>query len=58
MHENKLEAVRAFCRKNKLDKIVWDGGEAKIGIVTLGKSYLDTRLALDELGIKQKEAKN
>ena len=56
MHEYKIDAVRAFCRANKLDRAVWHGGNAKIGIVTVGKSYLDTRLAFEELGIDETEA--
>ena len=56
MHEYKLDAVREFCRKNKLDRIIWNSGSAKIGIVSVGKSYLDTRLALDELGIDKNRA--
>ena len=56
MHEYKIDAVRAFCRANKLDRAVWHGGSAKIGIVTVGKSYLDTRLAFEELGIDETEA--
>ncbi|MBC8257472.1 MAG: indolepyruvate ferredoxin oxidoreductase family protein [SAR324 cluster bacterium] len=56
IHEYKLDAVRAFCRANKLDRIIWSGGKAKIGIVTVGKSYLDTRLAFEELGIDESEA--
>ena len=56
MHEYKIDAVRAFCRENKLDRAVWHGGSAKIGIVTVGKSYLDTRLAFEELGIDETEA--
>jgi indolepyruvate ferredoxin oxidoreductase len=56
MHEYKMDAVRAFCRVNKLDRAVWQGGSAKIGVVTVGKSYLDTRLAFEELGIDETEA--
>ena len=56
MHEYKMDAVRAFCRANKLDRTIWQGGRAKIGVVTVGKSYLDTRLAFEELGIDEIEA--
>jgi len=56
MHEYKMDAVRAFCRANKLDRTIWQGGRAKIGVVTVGKSYLDTRLAFEELGIDETEA--
>ncbi len=58
MHEFKIDAVRAFCSTNRLDRTIWPGRNAKIGIVTVGKSYLDTRLAFDELGIDETEAEN
>jgi len=54
MHEYKRFAATAFARANKLDKIVLAGGKKpKLGIVTTGKSYLDVRQALDELGIDE-----
>jgi len=56
MHLHKIEAVRAFSRVNKLDRTIWNGGDAKIGVVSVGKSYLDTMLALDELGIEEQDA--
>ena len=56
IHEYKVDAARAFCRSNKLDRTIWQGGIAKIGVVTVGKSYLDTRLAFDELGIDEIKA--
>ncbi len=56
MHLHKIEAVRAFSRVNKFDRTVWNGGDAKIGVVSVGKSYLDTMLALDELGIEEQDA--
>src|SRR5690606_30793774 len=44
----------AFVRANKLNKWVTSGGRTpKIGIATTGKSYLDVRQALDELGIDE-----
>ena len=51
LHEHKLDAVRAFARANRLDRVVFDAPGARIGIITTGKSYLDTRQALDELDI-------
>ena len=39
----RLMQYSAFCRANKLDRTIWPGGNAKIGIVTVGKSYLDTQ---------------
>jgi indolepyruvate ferredoxin oxidoreductase len=56
LHRYKLPAAMAFARANKLDKVVLGGRNARIGIVTTGKSYLDVRQALDELGIDEREA--
>ncbi len=57
LHDAKRGAALAFMRANGLDRIVMSGGaKPKIGIVTTGKSYLDTRQALDELGIDEVRA--
>ncbi len=56
MHHHKIEAVRAFSRVNKFDCTIWNEGHARIGVVSVGKSYLDTMLALDELGLKEQDA--
>ena len=57
LHDYKRFAAVAFARANNLDKIVLKGGRApKIGIVSTGKSYLDVRQALDELGIDEAAA--
>ncbi|MGD9827542.1 MAG: indolepyruvate ferredoxin oxidoreductase family protein [Hyphomicrobiaceae bacterium] len=54
LHDHKRPAILAFMRANPLDRLVLRGGAApKIGIITSGKSYLDTRQALDELGIDE-----
>jgi indolepyruvate ferredoxin oxidoreductase len=53
---HKLYAALAFARANKLDKVVIDGPRRRLGIVTTGKSYLDLRQALDDLGIDQARA--
>ncbi|MBL8564231.1 MAG: indolepyruvate ferredoxin oxidoreductase family protein [Hyphomicrobiaceae bacterium] len=54
LHEWKRAAIHAFARANTLDRIVFSGGgEARIGIVTTGKSYADTRAALDMLGLDE-----
>ncbi len=54
LHDYKRDAMLAFIRANKLNKWITSGGRSpKIGIITTGKSYLDTRLALDELGIDE-----
>ncbi|MEX2129818.1 MAG: indolepyruvate ferredoxin oxidoreductase family protein [Xanthobacteraceae bacterium] len=54
LHDYKRDAVLAFVRANKLNRWVTSGGRTpKIGIATTGKSYLDVRQALDELGIDE-----
>ena len=57
LHDHKRYAILAYLRANKLDKIVMQGGKApKIGIAAVGKSYLDVRQALEDLGIDEVQA--
>jgi len=51
LHRDKLYAALAFARANKLDRMVIGGRNRRFGIVTCGKSYLDVRQALEDLGI-------
>ncbi len=51
LHKYKLYAALAFARANHIDKIVIDSPKRRLGIVTAGKSYLDVRQALEDLGI-------
>ena len=54
LHDFKRDAMLAFVRANKINKIITTGGRApKIGIITTGKAYLDVRQAFDELGIDE-----
>jgi len=54
LHDYKRDAMLAFVRANKLNRTVISGGRApKIGIITVGKSYLDVRQAFDELGLDE-----
>ncbi len=54
LYDYKRDAMLAFIRANKINRIVTSGGpNAKIGVITTGKSYLDVRQALDELGIDE-----
>ncbi len=54
LHDYKRDAMLAFIRANKLNKVITTGGRnPKIGVITTGKSYLDVRQALDELGIDE-----
>jgi indolepyruvate ferredoxin oxidoreductase len=47
----KLYAALAYCRTNRLDRILIDAPNPRLGIITTGKSYLDVRQAFDDLGI-------
>jgi indolepyruvate ferredoxin oxidoreductase len=47
----KWPAVLAYARANRLDRVTIDAPGARFGIVSTGKSYLDTLQALDLLGI-------
>ena len=57
LYEHKLEAVKAFCRANRLDRTVWDSDRAWLGVATTGKSYLDVRQAFEDLGIDEAGAR-
>jgi indolepyruvate ferredoxin oxidoreductase len=52
----KVYAALAYCRANRLDRIVWDSPRARLGIITTGKSFGDTLQALADLGIDERVA--
>ena len=57
LHDYKRDAMLAFVRANNLNRIVLSGGRTpKIGVITVGKSYLDVRQAMDELGLDEVKA--
>ena len=57
LQDFKRDAMLAFVRANNLNRIVLSGGRnPKVGIITVGKSYLDVRQALDELGLDEVKA--
>ena len=56
MQEQKAYAALAYARANRLNRIVIDSPRPRLGIITAGKSYLDVRQALDDLGIDEKLA--
>ncbi|CAM5520304.1 hypothetical protein ATER59S_03981 [Aquamicrobium terrae] len=57
LFEAKRAALSAFIGANGLNRIVYSGGRApKLGIVTVGKSYLDVRQALEEIGVDEAAA--
>ena len=57
MHDYKRFAAQAFARANGLDRRVHGQPGAKVGIVSSGKSWLDTVHALDMLGIDDAAAR-
>jgi indolepyruvate ferredoxin oxidoreductase len=52
----KVYAALAYCRANRLDRIIWDSPRARLGIITTGKSYGDTLQALADLGVDERVA--
>ncbi len=52
----KLYAALAYCRANRLNRVVIDSPAPRLGIITSGKSYLDVRQAFDDLGIDEQLA--
>ena len=57
LHGPKMQAVAAFSRANRFDRIVLDSRPARLGILATGKAYLDLRQALADLGITDAEAR-
>ncbi|HTR59670.1 MAG TPA: indolepyruvate ferredoxin oxidoreductase family protein, partial [Casimicrobiaceae bacterium] len=56
MQDYKAYAALHYCRVNRLNRIVIDSPNPRLGIITSGKSYLDVRQALDDLGIDEAQA--
>ena len=57
LHDFKRYAILAFMRANRLDRMLLSGGpNPRLGIATVGKSYLDVVQALAELGIDEVRA--
>ena len=54
LQDYKRDAMIAFARANRLNRTIISGGrKPRIGVITIGKSYLDVRQALDELGLDE-----
>ncbi|MEE4108703.1 MAG: indolepyruvate ferredoxin oxidoreductase family protein, partial [Halieaceae bacterium] len=51
LNRYKIYAAREFARVNGLNRIVLDSPQARFGIITSGKAYLDVMQALDDMGI-------
>ncbi len=56
LQRERLYALLEYVRLNKLNRQPWLVPQAKLGIVTTGKSYLDTREALAMMGVDEAEA--
>jgi indolepyruvate ferredoxin oxidoreductase len=54
----KWYAALAYARANGLNRVIWDSPQARFGILTAGKAYLDTRQALEDLGIDEQVARD
>ncbi|EPJ48425.1 MAG: indolepyruvate ferredoxin oxidoreductase [Osedax symbiont Rs2] len=52
----KRPAAIAFCRANKLNKVILDNPNARLGIVSTGKAHLDLLQAMDDLGLDNDRA--
>jgi len=53
LHRYAVKAAQAFARVNTIDRVVQDSPNARLGIVTTGKSYLDVLQALEYLGLDE-----
>jgi indolepyruvate ferredoxin oxidoreductase len=47
----RLPAATAFARANEIDRVVIDGSQRTLAIVSAGKAFLDVRQALADLGL-------
>ena len=56
LHNAKIYAAIAYARANGLNRVVMDSPNARLGIITTGKSYLDVRQALATLDIDEATA--
>ena len=50
--DERLPAVQAWARANRLDKLIFGAADAPIGLVTIGKTHDDTLHALKRLGLE------
>ena len=53
---HRIPAAKAFVRTNGIDRTIFDTPNARLGIVTAGKSWVDTQKALHDLGIDEETA--
>ncbi|ARP93184.1 indolepyruvate ferredoxin oxidoreductase family protein [Bordetella genomosp. 13] len=55
--DHKWYAALAYVRANRLNRVVLDSPDARFGIMTAGKAYLDVRQALQDLGLDDEACK-
>jgi indolepyruvate ferredoxin oxidoreductase len=53
LNKYKIYAAREFARVNRLNHVVQDSPNARFGIITSGKAYLDVMQALEDMGITE-----
>ncbi|MHB2165705.1 indolepyruvate ferredoxin oxidoreductase family protein [Alsobacter sp. R-9] len=56
LFEDKMAAVLAFARANRLNRVTTGEGRARVGVVASGKAWLDLLGALALLGIDERRA--
>jgi len=56
LNKYKIYAARHFAYVNKLNRVMIDSPNARLGIITTGKAYLDVLQALEDLGIDRRKA--
>ena len=52
----KLPAAKLYARRNRLNRVVWDSGQPRLGIIASGKNWLAVLDALRLLGIDEQVA--
>jgi indolepyruvate ferredoxin oxidoreductase len=55
MQDTKVYAALHYCRVNRLNRVAIDSPTPRLGIVSSGKSYLDVRQALVDLGLDERK---
>ena len=51
LYDERYVAVRAYCKANGINRVMVESGRDRIGIISAGKSFTDTRQALFDLGL-------
>ncbi|MGH6962227.1 MAG: indolepyruvate ferredoxin oxidoreductase family protein, partial [Dongiaceae bacterium] len=54
---HRLPAATAFARTNGIDRVVIDGPQRTLAIISAGKAYLDLRQALADLGLDEEHCR-